>query len=150
MTATEKPFLPTPETLNDLRADWQNSYFSKDGEIFQWPHGAGYWLYGVEFDAELGWLAMDSGEDESIYPNEIDHAAAIETWRAWRRVSRNETDIIKFDDGTFHYFGLDTHFVRKAFDIGCRRFGEWFADDTDALAADLIAQIALFGEEKYA
>lgn len=143
MTTKVKNWIPAPEELAVLQKDWADTYIlDGDGHLFQRPYGAGYWLYGVEYHDRLGWLGLETGD--AFDGQDIDHSEAIAHWRA-----TSLTVGYTFAHKGMTYLRLNAEFARVAFNLGCRKWGEWWADETDLPAADEVVQYTAFGELRY-
>lgn len=138
MTA-EAPWIIDKQTWEKSLADWTAEVTAVDAEVFQRPWCAGYWLYGVEWDIDRGWLAYEF--DESTFdPNTHNFNKALAAWRAGRELPKG-------------YFRLDKAFARRAFEFGCRRWGwawhERHGVDLDGGDIDCLIQWTLLGEIRY-
>lgn len=130
----EKPWLMSDAELAKQRAEFKTGYFD-DGGIFNNPHCAGYWLYGVEWDADKGWLAYEFDE-QTFDPNTHDFRRAIRCWRTNRKLPKG-------------YFALTTEVVGKVFDTCIRKYGESGLDQMDMSMADVCLQWSILGEIRY-
>jgi hypothetical protein len=138
MTTETESWLKTDEQLGlDAEEFWRDRFLDPSGQIFQRPHGAGYWLYGVEFSPNIGWLGFEFDEATFDPRDEKRHAGAIEAWNAGRELPA-------------HYFRLDFECAKKAFNVGMRKWGQDWLEDADLPRIDLVLQWTLFGEERYA
>lgn len=132
---TEATFLPTNAMRDVDFAGFKNNIVASDASVFERPHCAGYWLYGVEWDMDRGWLAYEFDE-RTFDPNTHKFDKAIAAWRAGRALPAG-------------YFRLDHHFAFRAYNLGCRKWGWcWFAEK-DLSDVDNIVQFALLGEIRY-
>ena len=130
-------WLPTGEQLKKSRREFVDEYVMNEGTtIFQNPYGSGYWLCGIEYDANgiNGWLAYEFGGDHD--PIAVDHAKAIEEWG-------------KGIPPVAPYFRLDREFGERAFGLACRKWGEEWIDNVDLSRVDELLQGAMFGELRY-
>lgn len=132
----DRPLLATDDEIRKAKEDFAKTYiFDRSTEIFQSPFGAGYWLFGVEYDTDRGWLVMETGGEINGF--DADHSTAVAEWK-------------KGIPPEVPYYRLDREFADKAFRIGCRMFGERWMDDIDLPRVDIILQATMLGEERYA
>jgi hypothetical protein len=103
-------------------------------DIFNRPHGIGYWAYGAEHDPKLGWLIYEHG-DERRPPAETP-PAVLKAWRDGGDLPR-------------YWYRLDTQTALRAQAEGVRLRGVDWYEEADAPFYDCIVQRAIFGEEKY-
>jgi hypothetical protein len=127
---------PVAELVEEYR-EQMDSFFGKDGEIFNAPYGAGYWLCGVEYDEENGWLAYEFDE-QAESPREMDHELAIAVWR------RQFTD--RLPD---RYYRIDKDAISTTFNHILARWGQEGLKDLDLPRADEAIQWTLLGEHRY-
>jgi len=99
----------------------------------------GYWLYGVEFDEDLGWLCYVDGEGGA--PKNAIAQRAIKAWKAGK----------KFPGVSNRFYLIDKQSAIEAFKQGVIwRGANWYAsDDWDARSYDHVIQMALLGEIVY-
>lgn len=95
----------------------------------------GYWLRGVEFDVELGWLCWEDDE-RRLHGREPNREAALKAWRAGDLLPE-------------HWFRLDRAAALRAWEEGVKRWGVDWYEDADSASYDTVVQIALLGEERY-
>lgn len=104
------------------------------GDVFA-PTYCGYWLFGVEHDQSLGWLAFELAGDVRR-PGDKASADAVKLWR----------------DGAAlppRFFRLDAALAAKAWIEGFKHGGAgWYAHG-DGAVYDSAIQRALFGEARY-
>lgn len=131
-----KSWLMTPEELEKERQSFASCYFDEDGQIFQLRHGAGYWLYGVEYHKKRGWLAFEFDENVFDPMNTKQHVAAIRAWKKGEALPP-------------HYFALTPEVVAKVFDNGLRKWGEDWIDEIDLPSAEEALQGTILGELRY-
>jgi hypothetical protein len=138
MSATkERPFVMTAEQVESDRAEFTQDVRSRDGGIFNNPQGAGYWAFGVEYDQDHGWLLYEFDEREDDCAN-MDFSEIVAKWRAGEPLPER-------------YFRLNYDTARKMYNLGRDRWGCYWRDEHDDLnSRDLLLQMALFGEERYA
>mgnify|MGYP000993946418 CR=1 FL=1 len=98
----------------------------------------GYWMYGMAYDSQLGWLCYEHKGEASISEVEssIAYGGALELWRAG----------LALPEG---YYLLDSAAAIKAYGEGVKRYGAHWYDDADASMYDVVIQMALLGEVKY-
>jgi hypothetical protein len=133
-------WLPTDEEVQQAKLEFVRDLIAKDTFIFERPGCAGYWLYGVEYRDDVGWLAYEFGHDESIDYVAMDHSAATERFKAGLSVPE-------------HYWVLNQAFAEDAFVIGCRKWGVDWRDTppgVDYGDIDNLIQWTLFKEIRYA
>lgn len=130
-------YKPDEQLAAEAEEFYRNYFLDQSSPIFQRPHCAGYWLYGVEFSPNVGWLGYEF--DESTFDNRDDeqHAVAIAAWKQARELPE-------------HYFRLDFECAKKAFNIGVRKWGQGWYEDMDLPRLDIVLQYTLFWEERYA
>lgn len=98
----------------------------------------GYWLYGVEFDDDLGWLCYVDGNGGK--PKDAQANKAIKAWKAGEKFPDNK-------HGKFYL--LDRQAAIEAFKQGVIwRGAEWY-ENGDANAYDHVIQMALLGDIVY-
>lgn len=102
------------------------------GEVFERRY-CGYWLFGFEYDAILGWLTYESDSR----PTDDDAAPAL------RQFQTGKVDLA-------HWQILNRDVAIKAYIEGVKRFGEAWYEKAYASDYDVVIQLALLGEVKYA
>ena len=132
-----KPWLMTPEELERERRQFAKDYFGVDGHIFNSPHGAGYWLYGVTYHSKRGWLAFEFYDSE-VDPHEDGvHKAAVKAWKNGEQLPER-------------YFALTTDVVEQVFKNAIRRYGEeWLESNIDLPSTENALQWTILREIRY-
>lgn len=116
--------------------DCAESYFGSDGHIFNRPYGAGYWLQGVEYHPQRGWLAFEFDDDD---PQETNHKEAVNAWRKGAEVLPKG------------YFALTCDVVEQVLKNAIRRYGEqWLEGSVDLPSMEEALQWTLLREIRYA
>jgi hypothetical protein len=129
-----KRWIPSNTSVENDRKEWLKFVLDEFTQIFNNPHCAGYWLYGVKFEQQLGWLAYECGDD----PVYIDHSDAVALW-------------LKGAALPDRYFRLDIEFANKSFDNGTARWGRNWKNRSDGDLGDIdnLVQWTLLGEIHY-
>lgn len=111
-------------------------YLTQCSDIFSHDR-AGYWLRGVEHDKKLGWLCYEEGDE--IRPHEDTFDEARKAWVLGNKLPNG-------------WYRLDGRAALKAWEEGVKEWGiRWYGGrDHDANAEDMIVQLALLGENRYA
>jgi len=132
-----KPWLMTPEELQQELWQFAKCYFGPDGHIFNNPHGAGYWLYPVQYHKSRGWLAFEFYDSE-IDPDEDGvHKAAVKAWKAGEQLPER-------------YFAITPDVVEQVFKTALRRYGEeWLESDVDLPSSENALQWTILREIRY-
>jgi len=108
-----------------------------NSDIFRTNY-CGYWLYGVEYDDDLGWLCYVDGNGGS--PKDAEAKTVIKAWKAGEAFPKNS-------HGKFYL--LDRQVAIEAFKQGVIwRGAEWY-ENGDANTYDYVIQMALLGEIVY-
>ena len=125
------------EMKQELR-QFAKSYFGPDAHIFNRPHGAGYWLYPVEYNAKRGWLAFEYDDDSEIDPDEEGiHDAIVKAWKKGEPLPEG-------------YFALTPQVVEQVFQNALRRYGEqWLEGDVDLPSTENALQWTILREIRY-
>jgi hypothetical protein len=98
----------------------------------------GYWLNGVAFDDDLGWLCYVDGDGGA--PEDAEAQPVIQAWKAGEAFPENSR-------GKFYL--LDRTAAIEAFKHGVMwRGAEWY-ENGDASSYDHVIQMALLGEIVY-
>ena len=95
----------------------------------------GYWLRGVAFDEERGWLVWEDDE-KCRFGQEPNLEEALEAWRNGSVLPS-------------HWFRLDRAAALKAWEEGVKKWGVDWYEQTDARREDVVVQLALLGEVRY-
>lgn len=133
---TKTAWLLSKAELDLERREFARCYFDIGGSIFGRPHGAGYWLYGVEYTKKRGWLAFEFDEQTFDPDDTLQHADALLAWRKGEPLPPN-------------YFALTPKVVAAVFDNGLRKWGEDWIDEIDLSSTDEALQWTILGEQRY-
>lgn len=109
-------------------------FLTKYSDIFGSPYYAGYWLFGVERDDALGWLAYEHGDDRRPSDRECKRVVAL--WRAGEPLPER-------------WFRLDRAAAIKAWGEAVKRYGVDWYEKADGAVYDVAVQMALLGEVRY-
>jgi hypothetical protein len=132
---TATTWLMPKEKLDAERREFIKHYF-EDGEVFNTPYGAGYWLWPVTHQKQSGWLAFEYDENTFDQHDKKQHAAAIRAWRNGETLPTN-------------YFRLSAKVAGQVFDNILRMWGEAGIDEIDLPRVDEALQGTILGEQRY-
>lgn len=108
-------------------------YLTYDATIFQRNY-AGYWLCGVAYEENLGWLVYEEADDKAV--GEARCEIVKKLWLAGEPLPER-------------WFRLDRAAALRAWEEGVKRWGiDWY-EETDAQREDVVVQLALLGEVRY-
>lgn len=106
-------------------------------DAFAW-NTCGYWMYGMEHDAELGWLCYEHDEKWTVRQVEARYREGYEDIvAAWRGGA-------PLPPG---WYRLDTNAAIEAYVWAVKRYGT--NTTIDAPRKDTVIQLALLGEVRY-
>lgn len=132
-----KPWLLSLDELEQERSQFVKCYFGPDGHIFNNPHGAGYWLYPVEYHSKRGWLAFEFYDSEVDPDEDGVHRAAVKAWRNGEPLPER-------------YFALTLEVVYQVFANCVKHYGEtWLEIDVDLPSAEVGLQWTILKEIRY-
>lgn len=109
-------------------------FCTRDSDVFSRNY-CGYWMRGVEFNAERGWLIWEDDERHR-WGKEPNRAEALRCWEAGKPLPTG-----------WHRFTVET--AIKAWAEGVKWRGERWYEDGDGPAYDYAIQMAMFGAQKY-
>jgi hypothetical protein len=133
-TETKKETLKHTFSLTvEIDEGWID-YLVQSNDIFN-GNRAGYWLRGVEFEPELGWLCWEDDEKHR-WRNEPNRQGALKAWREGKPLPE-------------HWFRLDRAAALRAWEEGVKRWGVDWYEQVDASVEDTVVQLALLGETRY-
>lgn len=120
----------------EVNQDWIE-FCTKFNDLFMYDY-CGYWMAGMEFDDDLGWLCFEYAGEED--PRQIkqgpEYPAIVQAWR----------------DGKIlpdRWYRLDKETAKRAWVEGYKRDGlDWY-ENGDAITYDVAIQNALLGEVRY-
>lgn len=138
-TAVDNP-VPVKSTMItiEVEVDEQWIEFAVYNNDLLRTNYCGYWLFGVEFDDNLGWLCYVDGSGGA--PTNAEAKVAIKAWKSGEEFPENSR-------GKFYI--LDRKAAIEAFKHGVIwRGAEWY-ENGDANTYDHVIQMALLGEIVY-
>lgn len=125
-----------------IPGDWFD-FLVNHNDIFFTSY-AGYWMRGIEYDEELGWLVYEQGDD--ALPSDKLQQEAI---GAWKDPTSRSTISSPGEGLPDHFFRIDAETARAAFIVGVKKWGLNWYEEADANSYDVVIQLALLGEIRY-
>ena len=128
-------WLLSESELSDEIRQFIDNYFVQ-GEIFNTPHGSGYWLTNVKSFKGLPRLCFEYDESEYDPNNTKQHAAAIEAWQKNQPLPE-------------HYFIINKDVCIQVFNNILLKYGHDIINQIDLPTVDEALQFTILGEIKY-
>lgn len=112
-------------------------YITQNPDIFMRDY-CGYWMYGMERDKELGWLAHEHDETRTTtqVARSPEYNQIVADWRAGKPLPES-------------WYRLDKAACVKAWAEGVKIYGVDWYENGDANTYDCAIQMALLGELRY-
>lgn len=113
-------------------------YCTQSSDLFRTDH-CGYWMYGMEHEAKLGWLCYEHNDGEKTVDQVADSAEYEDIVALWKAGA----------DLPEGWYRLDKEAAVRAYGEGFKRSGAFWYSDGDASDYDVAIQKALLGKVVY-
>lgn len=128
-------WLMTDEERKEAISLVVRDYF-ETGSFLTTPHGSGYWLYGVSYNENVGWLVNELDDGIAMEDKDISDNEAIASW----------VNGSPLPEG---YYSLTFDVARSVVENALKMWGEQWLDTHDLQTLDEAIQFTLLGEIRY-
>lgn len=141
-----RPFIIPDAELENLRTTFLREYvFHSSSPIFNSPYGAGYWMFGVSYFPNKGWLVFEFDDTVNYRSDEATklHDAAEKYAKHALDENRPLVGLPK------NYYFIGEEVGRKIFENGVQKWGRNWLEKKDLGDIDNLIQWTLLGEIRY-